>query len=59
MIATIFHDSDGEFPDMITACGDTLEILRENALAECKKRNWNPDDCWSQVYANDKEIAKL
>jgi hypothetical protein len=60
MIATIFHDSpNSQYPDMVCVSGTTLDELRKNSIAEVEKRGWKQDDCWSQVYGNDKEIAEL
>lgn len=56
MIATIFHEGKNNYPDMITAQGDTLEELRDNSLKAVKQRGWDESECWSQVYGTDEEI---
>jgi hypothetical protein len=57
MIATIFHEGKGKYPDMITVSGNTLEEVKENTLKEINHRGWCDNDCWSQVYDTENRQA--
>ena len=38
----------GEYQDSIDISGETIDEIKESAIAECKKRGWETKDCWSE-----------
>lgn len=39
---------DGDYKDSFVISGTSLEEIREQIYAECKRRGWQPEDCWSE-----------
>lgn len=39
---------NGAYEDEIVVEGDNIEEIREQALAECDKRGWQYENCWSE-----------
>lgn len=38
----------GEYEDSFILTGYSIEEIREKAYAECTKRGWSIDNCWSE-----------
>jgi len=47
MTVTIHYD--GDYSDQITFVADSIEEARVIAFAECDKREWEKDKCWSEI----------
>ncbi len=39
---------NGKYEDSLIIEKDTIEEIKESALAECEKRGWATEDCWSE-----------
>lgn len=43
----IIHYS-GKYEDSVVITGATIEEIREKAFAECERRGWEQENCWSE-----------
>ena len=39
---------DGDYSDEIIISGDSIEDIRQTVFAECERRGWDTDKCWSE-----------
>lgn len=39
---------NGAYYDELIIEADTIEEIKEQAFAECYRRGWSHDDCWSE-----------
>lgn len=39
---------DGDYSDEIIISGENIDAIRTNAFAECERRGWDKQKCWSE-----------